>query len=265
MQPDRARARRGRSCRCSPAALLVIILIVGLVIDGGNVFLQQRDSQNCADIGAMAGTKRLADYYVARARPTRRTDNVYTAIATRMGQNNCRPALVRLHLDRALRRSAHGRRLRRPRAVAADGHRAADRLRPGRARRHGSTSIAAPRTYLLGVIGQSAWTVNTSATALPGEPTGAPAGQLLPIGLTELPDPGGCGLRADQRLEWPRQLRLGLVGRQQQRRVAGDLACARRTTPPSPCRTSSRAIRARPTPAPSETASSSGSTTSRRS
>ena len=41
---------------------ILLILITGLVIDGGNVFLQRRDSQNSADIGAMAGTKRLADY-----------------------------------------------------------------------------------------------------------------------------------------------------------------------------------------------------------
>ena len=40
----------------------------GLVIDGGNVFLSRRDSQNSADIGSMAGTKRLADYYVSDTR-----------------------------------------------------------------------------------------------------------------------------------------------------------------------------------------------------
>ena len=88
MQPDRARARQGQILPLFAGSLLVIILIVGLVIDGGNVFLQQRDSQNGADIGAMAGTKRLADYYVKGTAYTP-TNNVYTAIATRMTENNC--------------------------------------------------------------------------------------------------------------------------------------------------------------------------------
>jgi hypothetical protein len=40
-----------------------------------------------------------------------------------------------------------------------------------------------PQTYLLGVIGQSTWTVNSTATSVTGQPTGAPAGQLLPIAM----------------------------------------------------------------------------------
>ena len=40
-----------------------------------------------------------------------------------------------------------------------------------------------PSTYLLGIVGQTTWTVRTTATALSGEPTGAPEGQLLRIAL----------------------------------------------------------------------------------
>jgi hypothetical protein len=42
-----------------------------------------------------------------------------------------------------------------------------------------------PRTYFLGLIGQSSWKVETTATALATRPRQAPAGQLLPIALRE--------------------------------------------------------------------------------
>ena len=80
-----------------------------------------------------------------------------------------------------------------------------------------------PQTYLLGVMGQSTWTVNTTATSVTGQPTGAPAGQLLPIAMVAPTTmERGLDLRTDQRLERAGQLRLDLMGRQQLRRIAGD-------------------------------------------
>ena len=77
-------------------AMVALILITGLVIDGGNAFLHRRDSQNSADIAAMAATKRLADYYVkGPTDPSFRftaTNNAYTTINTRMTQNGCTAA-----------------------------------------------------------------------------------------------------------------------------------------------------------------------------
>jgi hypothetical protein len=42
-----------------------------------------------------------------------------------------------------------------------------------------------PGTYFLGVIGQSAWTVNTAATAVTGKLQGAAVGSLLPIAFLQ--------------------------------------------------------------------------------
>ncbi len=189
MQPDRARARQGQILPLFAGSLLVIILIVGLVIDGGNVFLQQRDSQNGADIGAMAGTKRLADYYVKGTAYTP-TNNVYTAIATRMTENNCGASSACTWTAKYVGPRTGAGFLDLGPVAATD---------PNPPTVAGQAALGVrvdvnrtPRTYLLGVIGQSAWNVNTSATALAQEPTGAPAGQLLPIGLTELPTQEGA-------------------------------------------------------------------------
>ena len=94
MSHRRSHQRRedGQILAIFAGALVLLILISGLVIDGGNVFLTRRDSQNSADLGSMAGTKRLADYYVKNQAYTG-IDNVYTAIATRMVQNDCSAAV----------------------------------------------------------------------------------------------------------------------------------------------------------------------------
>ena len=93
MKRTRTPSRRedGQILAIFAGALVALILISGLVIDGGNVFVTRRDSQDSADIGSMAGTKRLADYYV-KSQTFTSTNNVYTAIATRMDQNNCSSA-----------------------------------------------------------------------------------------------------------------------------------------------------------------------------
>ena len=176
---------------------ILLILITGLVIDGGNVFLQRRDSQNSADIGAMAGTKRLADYYVlptgSAGKAFTGSDNVYTKIATRMGQNDC-PSGVGSDCSWTARYVG----VRTGSSFVDLGPvTAADAGPPGFAGAQQALGVTVnvtktPRTYLLGVIGQSTWTVKTLATAVTGDVPGAPAGQLLPIGLTELPTQEGA-------------------------------------------------------------------------
>ena len=178
-------------------SLVVLILLTGLVIDGGNVFLQRRDSQNSADLGAMAGAKRLADYYVlptgTAGKAFTGTDNVYTIIETRMGQNDCASGVGS---DCSWTARYVG-----PRSGATFADlgpvTAFDTAPPGAVSGTRALGVTVnvtktPRTYFLGVIGKSTWTVNTVATAITGKLPGAPAGQLLPIGLTELPTVEGA-------------------------------------------------------------------------
>jgi len=167
--------------------LVLLILISGLVIDGGNAFVTRRDGQNSADLGSMAGTKRLADYYV-KTQPFTATDNVYTAIATRMTQNDCSSA-VGSNCSWTARYVGPrtGSSFQDLGAVTA-----ADTAPPGAAGGQKALGVKVdvtktPQTYLLGVIGQSTWTVNATGTSITGKPPGAPAGQLLPIAMVAPP------------------------------------------------------------------------------
>ena len=185
MKGKRTPSRRedGQILAIFAGALVLLILISGLVIDGGNVFVTRRDSQDSADIGSMAGTKRLADYYV-KSQTFTSTNNVYTAIATRMDQNNCSSAAGSICSWTA--------RYVGPRTGSSFQDlgpvSSTDTAPPGAISGQKALGVKVnvtktPQTYLLGVIGQSTWTVNSTATSVTGQPTGAPAGQLLPIAM----------------------------------------------------------------------------------
>lgn len=165
--------------------LTVLILVTGLVVDGGNAFLNRRDSQNSSDLGALAGTKRLADYYV-HAQAFTPADNAYTAIATRMTQNGC-TAASNCTWTATYLGPRTGATFQVLGAVGA-----ADAVVPGAVSgtkamgvKVDATRIAS--TLFLGIIGQSSWTIKTTAAAESGQPAGAPAGQILPIALVSPP------------------------------------------------------------------------------
>jgi Flp pilus assembly protein TadG len=163
--------------------LVVLVLVTGLVVDGGSAFLNRRDAQNSADIGAMAGTKRLADYYT-HSTAFKPSDNAYTAIETRMTQNGCTTA-VNCTWTAHYVGPRTGSSFQDLGLVGAN-----DSQVPGAVSGQKAMGIrvdvakVAP-TYFLGVIGQSDWNIGTTATAIAGQPAGAPAGQILPIALVQ--------------------------------------------------------------------------------
>lgn len=159
--------------------LLVILLSVGLVVDGGTAFLERRGAQNDADVATLAGTRVVADAHTDAERPDRSRGEVYAAISESMARNGCGPAGATSCTWQA---RFVGRGQKDLGAVVAGdtvGIRGSGILgvRVDVTRR--------PRTYFLGLIGQSAWNVETTATALATRPRQAPAGQLLPIALRE--------------------------------------------------------------------------------
>lgn len=190
----RSSRRRGRSegqiLALFAGGLIALILVTGLVIDGGNVFLQRRDGQNAADIGAMAGTKRIADYYAKPAGSPGKAfapgDNAYSMITTRMSQNDCSTGLACTWTARYVGP--------RTGATFVDlGPVGAGDAAPPTGTLGVKVDLTKnPRTYFLGVIGQSTWTVSTVATALAGKLSSAPGGQLLPIAMTEMPTQEGA-------------------------------------------------------------------------
>jgi Flp pilus assembly protein TadG len=54
------RSEKGQSIVIVAAAMIGLLALTGLAIDGGNLFWQRRRAQNAADAGAMAGTRVLA-------------------------------------------------------------------------------------------------------------------------------------------------------------------------------------------------------------
>ena len=186
------RSRRGRDGERGQililfaGGLITLILFVGLVVDGGNAFLNRRDGQNSADLGALAGTKKLADTWrqTGGQSGVYAGTNAYQAIATTMTANNCTTADNCTWTARYV------------------GPRAGTTFQDLGAVNPGDTNIPGwnggfkaigvkvdvtrtPRTYFLGVIGQSTWTVGTTATAITGRPASAPGGQLLPIAFVD--------------------------------------------------------------------------------
>jgi hypothetical protein len=58
------RSERGQSIVIIAAAMIGLLALAGLAIDGGNMFLQRRRAQNAADSGALAGTRILAELVI---------------------------------------------------------------------------------------------------------------------------------------------------------------------------------------------------------
>lgn len=63
--PYLQRARRGQSALIVALAILALIAVVGLAVDGGSMYTERRKAQNAADSGAMAATRLLLQQFEA--------------------------------------------------------------------------------------------------------------------------------------------------------------------------------------------------------
>ena len=163
---------RGQIVVIFASGLITLILMVGLVIDAGNAFLNRRDGQNTADLAVMAGTKVVVDYYVKA--PGLTSADVYNAISARMSANNCSASgatpctWTASFIDR-------NEAVLGPVVASASGI-------PYNTQGVVVHVSRQPRTYFLGLVGRTNWDVTTDATALTARTTTAPPGDLLPIG-----------------------------------------------------------------------------------
>ena len=89
LRPNR-RDERGQVLALFVISLTVIVLAVGLVIDGGTALLQRRASQNASDFAALAGARVIAERIGGDT--TNGTDaNVQAAITTSISANGGTP------------------------------------------------------------------------------------------------------------------------------------------------------------------------------
>ena len=153
--------------------LVTLLVITGLVIDGGMAFLNRRDAQNVADLAAIAGTKMVADHYTDGGRTGA---DVYGAAAGSVSSNGCSatggvPCSWRA--DYVTPGGASSEQVIGPLTNGGSIPAGAQGLRVYVTRQ--------PETFFLGLIGQLRWDVQTTATALTARIDGLPRSGVLPI------------------------------------------------------------------------------------
>jgi Flp pilus assembly protein TadG len=128
-------------------ALVAIVAMTGLVLDGGSTFVQKRDMQNVADAASLAGG-------YAYGNSTATDDTTKKAVAT--------AAALSIAAANGYTNGTSGVVV----DVALDA--------PGGAGRHITVTVGKPHeNNFSGVVGMATWDVTTSATAIAGPPNAA--------------------------------------------------------------------------------------------
>jgi Flp pilus assembly protein TadG len=168
---------RGQVLAIFAAALIALLVAVGVVIDGGNAMSQQRDAQNGADAASEAGTTVIAQYLMGGSSATGATGTCPTAPADSWDLEVCKAvygsaATNGLTITTATYTDWKGDLLTQVGAGAMPTGAQGVRV-------EGSRTFG---TYFARVIGQNSITTSTGATAVTGV-------------ITSLCLPGtGCGL-----------------------------------------------------------------------
>ena len=154
-------------------ALVVIILSIGLVVDGGNALAQRRGAQNAADFGAMAGARVVAEW-VGHDFVNGTDANVRAAISNAVVKNGGVAPTFGSAAD--------------PQYVNSNGALVGTvgngTIPAGTA----GVTVGASRSwrpYFLGIVGVSNWSASANATAKGGYSlAGPPPGTLFPVGIS---------------------------------------------------------------------------------
>jgi hypothetical protein len=170
---DRAERARGQSLALFAISLTVMILGVGLVIDGGNALAERRASQNASDMAAIAGARIVAEWISGDT--VNGTDaNVATAISNAVAANG--GATVTWG-------SPNG-----PRYVDQNGAYTGwvgSGTIPANSVGVRLTTTRSWSTYFIGLIGMNTWAASADATARGGYAAGPPQGDVFPAGVAE--------------------------------------------------------------------------------
>src|SRR5574337_811053 len=154
-------------------SLVVIILAVGLVIDGGNALAQRRASQNASDFGALAGARVVAE--TISGDTTNGTDaNVQASIQNAVTANGGTVTFG----------APNG-----PYYVKTDGTSTGVYVGSGSIPSGAvGVTVGSSRTwspYFLGIVGMTNWTASANATAKGGYAAGGPGGGVFPAGIAQ--------------------------------------------------------------------------------
>lgn len=163
---------RGQILALFALSMVVIILAVALVIDGGNALLQRRASQNASDFAALAGARIIATW-IDNDTVNGTDANVVSSINVTIAANGGTPVTYG---------SPNGPRYV-SRAGAFTGWVGNGTIPAGTE----GVSVGSSRTfrpYLLGIIGSGDWTASAVATARGGYAAAPPMGNVFPAGIS---------------------------------------------------------------------------------
>jgi hypothetical protein len=173
---DRTQRGRGQILALFAISATVLILAVGLVIDGGNALSQRRDSQNASDFAALAGARIVAEWIDSDT--TNGTDaNVRAAIENTATANGADPITFGapdgpVYIDDA------GNDLGYVGTAGAGAGPPAGTV---------GVRVSSDRTfgtYFLGIIGMGSMKASSTATARGGYAAGGPSGDVFPAGIS---------------------------------------------------------------------------------
>ena len=89
---NRRAGERGQILAIVAGGVTALLLLAGLVLDGGIAFFNRRDAQNIADVAALAGTRIVHDHYTDPSTSNDQQSDVYAAIQSAMTENGCATA-----------------------------------------------------------------------------------------------------------------------------------------------------------------------------
>lgn len=179
-EPD---GERGQILVLFTGSLLILLLIVGLVIDTGFAWFGRRDAQNVSDLSALAGTRQVAEQYVAG---TMSSAAVYDEVERVAEANGCAAA------DGCTFAASYINASQAAFATVTDGGSIPSGALGVQVNVHRPTPtlIVGPVMSMLNQNPIQTWSVNTTAAAITGSTRSfGGAGQLLPIALLEPTDP----------------------------------------------------------------------------
>ncbi len=172
--PNTSRAgQRGQMIALFGISLVAIILLVGLVIDGGTALVHRREAQNASDFAAMAGARVVAVKIGGDA--ANGTDaNVKAAIVASIAANKGTPIVFG---------APDG-----PRYVNAAGGTlgyVGSGTMPGTAVGVKVSSSNDWKPYFLSIAGFNNWTATADAIARGGYAAGGPGTGVFPVGIAQ--------------------------------------------------------------------------------
>jgi hypothetical protein len=167
MSPDARRSERGQLIPMFALTLAALLLVVGVVVDGGYGYAQRRMTQNAADFAAMAATRIIGQKLTGRPPGAGTAANVQGAISLMLDANDAELVTARY--------------------VDEEGGLLSD-ISSSSSIPSGAFGVVVEarstwRPFLIGVIGGGDWIASARATALtPGQSLG---GGMIPLGIED--------------------------------------------------------------------------------